>query len=78
VCSLHRAQGDEDHEFLGITSKPRSTVSPGVASKLVATVLMVWPQNHSLEFLELGLKTGRCSLLIWPTKSPRRFLGLGP
>jgi hypothetical protein len=28
-------------------------------------------------FPGLGLKTGSCSLVIWPTKSPRRFLGLG-
>jgi hypothetical protein len=27
VCSLHCAQGDEEHEFLGLASKPRSTVS---------------------------------------------------
>jgi hypothetical protein len=26
VCDLYRAQGDEHHEFLGLTSKPRSTV----------------------------------------------------
>jgi hypothetical protein len=26
VCGLHRAQGDEDREFLGLASKPRSTV----------------------------------------------------
>jgi hypothetical protein len=76
VCGLHRAQGDEKRGFLGLASKPRSMVSPGLASKPVATVLMVWPQNHSLWFSDLGLKTGSCSLVIWPTKSPRRFLGL--
>jgi hypothetical protein len=43
VCDLHRAQGDEEHGFFGLASKPRSTVSPGLASKLVAMVLMVWP-----------------------------------
>jgi hypothetical protein len=32
--------------------------SPSLASKLVATDLMVWPQNHSLGFPGLGLKTG--------------------
>jgi hypothetical protein len=37
MCGLHRAQGDEEHEFLGLASKPRSTVSPGLASKLVAS-----------------------------------------
>jgi hypothetical protein len=76
VCSPYRAQGDEEHEFLSSASKPRSTVSPGLTSKLVATVLVVWPQNHSLGFLGLGLKTGSCGLVIWPTKSQRWFLGL--
>jgi hypothetical protein len=82
VCALHHAQGDEEHEFLGLASKPRSTVSPdlaskpvatvspGLASKPVATVLVVWPQNHSLMFPGLGLKTRSCGLVIWPTKSP--------
>jgi hypothetical protein len=37
--------------------------------KPVTTVLVVWPQNHSLEFSGLGLKTGSCGLVIWPTKS---------
>jgi hypothetical protein len=51
VSGLHRAQGDEECKFLGLASKPRSTVSPGLTSKSVATVLLVWPQNHSLGFL---------------------------
>jgi pyrroloquinoline quinone (PQQ) biosynthesis protein C len=33
---LHRAQGDEEHKFLDLASKPRSTV------------LLVWPQNRWL------------------------------
>jgi hypothetical protein len=37
VCGQHRAQGDEEREFLGLTSKPRLTVSSGLASKPVAT-----------------------------------------
>jgi hypothetical protein len=41
MCSLHHTQRDEESEFLGLASKPRSTVSPGLASKLVATVLVV-------------------------------------
>jgi hypothetical protein len=63
MCSLHRAQGDEQHMFLGLASKPRSTVSPSLASNPVATVLVVWPQNHSLKFSGLDLKTGSCSLV---------------
>jgi hypothetical protein len=77
VCGLHHAQGDEESGFLGSTSKPRSMVSPGLASKRMATVLVVWLQNHSLRFPGLGLKTGSCGLVIEPTKSPRWFLGLG-
>jgi hypothetical protein len=77
VCSLHCAQGYEERGFLGLASKPRSTLSPGLASKPMAMVLVVWPQNHSLGFSGLGLKTDSCDLVIWPTKSPRRFLGLG-
>jgi hypothetical protein len=77
VCSLHCAQGDKERRFLGLASKPRSTVLPGLTSKPVAMVLAVCPQNHSLGFTGLGLKTGSCALMIWPTKSPRRFLGLG-
>jgi hypothetical protein len=100
VCRMYRAQGDEEHEFIGLASKPRSmvypglaskpvpTVSPGLASKPVATgspdltsipVATVSPglaKNHSLEFSGLGLKPSSYGLVIWPTKSPHRFLGL--
>jgi hypothetical protein len=76
VCSLHLAQGDEECMFLGLASKPRLSVSPGLASKPVAMVLVVWPQNHLLGFPDLGLKTGSCGLVIWSIKSSRRFLGL--
>jgi hypothetical protein len=64
VCGLYRAQGDEQRGFFGSASKSRSTVSPGLALKSVATVLMVWPQNHSLEFSYLCLKIGSCGLVI--------------
>jgi hypothetical protein len=76
VCGLNRAQGDEVHGYLGSASKPRPMVSPCLASKSVAMVLVVWPQNRSLRFPSLGLKTGSCSLVIRPTKSPWRFLCL--
>jgi hypothetical protein len=68
VCGLHRAQGYEDHGFLGLASKPRSTISPGLVLKPVATVLVVWPENYSLEFASLDLETCSCGLVIWPTK----------
>jgi hypothetical protein len=69
VCGLYCVQGDEERVFLGLASTPRSTVSPGLTSKPVVTVLVVWPQNHSLGFPGLGLKIGNCILVIWPTKS---------
>jgi hypothetical protein len=64
VCSLYHAQGDKECEFLDLASKPRSMVSPGLVSKPVATVLVVWPQNYSLKFPSLGLKTGSYGLVI--------------
>jgi hypothetical protein len=50
LCGLHHVQGDEEHVFLGLASKPRLTISPSLASKLGSMVLVVWPQNHSLGF----------------------------
>jgi hypothetical protein len=41
VCDLYRAQGDDERGFLGLASRPRSTVSPDLASKPVATVLVI-------------------------------------
>jgi hypothetical protein len=56
VCGLHQAQGEEEHGFLGSASKARSMVSPILASKLVATVLVVW---H---------KTTRSGFPVWASK----------
>jgi hypothetical protein len=53
----------------GLASKPVAIASQGLASKLVAMVLVIWSQNHSLRFPGLGLKTGGCGVVIWPTKS---------
>jgi hypothetical protein len=33
VYALHRAQGDKEHGFLDLASKPRSTISFGLVSK---------------------------------------------
>jgi hypothetical protein len=39
---------------------------------------LVEPQNQDgVGFSGLGLKTGSSGLVIWASKSPRRFLGLG-
>jgi hypothetical protein len=63
VCGLHRARGDEECGFLGWASKLRSTVClwfglkttgmvfSGLASKSVATVCPVSPQNQWQRFL---------------------------
>jgi hypothetical protein len=73
----------------GLDSKPAATVFTGLASKLVATVspclasksavgFLVEPQNQDGGgFLSLGLKTDSSGLVIWTSKSSRRFLGLG-
>jgi hypothetical protein len=63
--------------FFSLASKLVATVSPGLASKLVVGFL-VEPQNQGGGgFLSSGLKTGSSGLVIWASKSPRRFLGLG-
>jgi hypothetical protein len=73
----------------GLASKPVVTVFSSLASKLVATVspssaskpvvsFLVEPQNQGGGgFPGLGHKTGSFNLVIWTSKSPRRFLGLG-
>jgi hypothetical protein len=73
----------------GLTSKPATTVFSSLASKLVTTVspgvalkpvvgFLVEPQNHGGGgFSGLGLKTDRSGLVIWGSKSPRQFFGLG-
>jgi hypothetical protein len=63
--------------FAGLASKPVATVSPGLTSKPVVGFL-VEPQNQGGGgFPGLGLKTSSSDLVIWVSKSPRRFLGLG-
>jgi hypothetical protein len=74
--------------FCGLALKPVATVFSSLTSKLVATVssglaskpavgFLVKPQNQGgLGFPGLGLKTGSFGLVIWVSKSPRRFLGL--
>jgi hypothetical protein len=75
--------------FSGLASKPVAMVFSSLASKLVATVspgltskpavgFLVEPQNQGGGgFPGLSLKTGSYGLVIWASKSPRRFLGLG-
>jgi hypothetical protein len=73
----------------GLASKPDATIFSSLASKLVAMVssglapkpavdFLVEPQNQGGGgFPGLRLKTGSSGLVIWASKSPRRFLGLG-
>jgi hypothetical protein len=75
--------------FAGLASKPVVTVfsnlalklvvtvSPGLASKLVVGFLVELQNQSGGGFSGLGLKTGSSGLVIWASKSPRRFLGLG-
>jgi hypothetical protein len=61
----------------GLALKPAVTVSPGLTSK-PAVGFLVEPQNQGGRgFPRLGLKTCSYGLVIWASKSPRRFLGLG-
>jgi hypothetical protein len=76
--------------FSGLTSKLVATVFSNLASKLVAMVSPYLASKPAVGFLVepekqggggfpgLGLKTGSFGLVIWASKSPRRFLGLGP
>jgi hypothetical protein len=75
--------------FSGLTSKPVAAVFSSLASKLVATIslglasksvvdFLIDPQNQGGGgFSGLGPKTGSFGLMIWASKSQRRFLGLG-
>jgi hypothetical protein len=63
--------------FSSLTSKLVATVSPSLASKS-AVGFLVKPQNQGGGgFPSLGLKTDSFNLVIWTSKSPRRFLNLG-
>jgi hypothetical protein len=63
--------------FSSWATKLVAMVSPDLASKLAISFL-VEPQNQGGGgFRSLGLKTGSSGLVIWVSKSPRQFLGLG-
>jgi hypothetical protein len=63
--------------FTSLASKQVAIVSPGLASK-PAVGFFVEPQNQGGGgFPGLDLKTGNSDLVIWDSKSPRRFLSLG-
>jgi hypothetical protein len=68
VCGVHRAQGDEEREFLDLASEPRATVSPGfglktgcygfcgLVSKQLAQVFWFGSQNWQLWVDDLAHK----------------------
>jgi hypothetical protein len=63
--------------FSSLTSKLVVMVSSGLTSKPVVGFL-VEPQNQSDGgFSGLDIKTGSFGLVIWVSKSPRLFFGLG-
>jgi hypothetical protein len=63
--------------FAGLASKPVATVSPGLTSKLAVGFLFE-PQNQGGGgFPDLSLKICSSGVVIWASKLPRRFLGLG-
>jgi hypothetical protein len=76
VCGLHHAREDEERVFLGWALKLRSMVChlfdlkttgkvfSGLASKSVATISPVWPQNWWRLFLWFGLKIGGDGFLV--------------
>jgi hypothetical protein len=63
--------------FFSLASKLVVTVSPGLVSKSVVCFLVEAQNQGGRGFPGLGLKTGSFGLMIWASKSPRQFLGLG-
>jgi hypothetical protein len=74
--------------FAGMASKPVTTVFSSLASKLVAMVSLGLASKPTIGFLVesqnqggggiygLCLKTDSSGLVVWATKSPRRFVDL--
>jgi hypothetical protein len=54
VCDLHCARGDEERGFLGLASKPRSTVYPGLGSRgrmMLYVIYTVHEETRNVGFL---------------------------
>jgi hypothetical protein len=63
--------------FSGLALKPVTTVFSSLASKMVRQFLPVWPQNRrTISWLSFNTKVVE-GFLVWVSKSPRQFLGLG-
>jgi hypothetical protein len=63
--------------FSSLALKLVATVSPGLASKPVVGFLVEAQNQGGGGFPGLGLKTDSSGLVIWASKSLRRFLGFG-
>jgi hypothetical protein len=63
--------------FSSLTLKLVVMVCPGLTSKPAVDILVKSQNQGDGGFLGLGLKTGSFGLVIWDSKSLRRFLGLG-
>jgi hypothetical protein len=57
VCDLHHARGDEERGFLGLASKPKSTVCEWFDLK-----------TSGDSFLRFDLKTGGLGFPVWASK----------
>jgi hypothetical protein len=60
-----------------LTSKLMATVSPSLTSNSAVGFLVEHQNQGGGWFAGLGLKTGNSDLVIWASKSPRQFIGLG-
>jgi hypothetical protein len=47
VCGLYLAEGDEERGFLGLPSKPRSTVCQWFGLKITRTGFLVWASKSA-------------------------------
>jgi hypothetical protein len=63
--------------FSSLASKLVAMVSPDLAAKPAVGFLVEHQNQGGGGFPGLGLKTGSSGLVIWASKSPRRFLGFG-
>jgi hypothetical protein len=63
--------------FSSLTSKLVVTVSPGLTSKSMVDFEVELQNQGGGGFPGLGLKTDSSALVIWASKLPRWFLGLG-
>jgi hypothetical protein len=84
ICIVH-----DETRSAGFLVEPQNQggrFASGLASKLMGRFFPVWPQNRWRQFVlkiggfgfpGLALKIGGYNLVIWASKPPRWFLGLG-